>query len=248
MLVVSWVFTMLYRWMCVASLALAAGLGADWKDQPFPNWNDDAVMRILTDSPWAKPRSVRIEWRKREDRPITYKDVPGADHGNAIPNSGGSPVGGIGAGVPKSHLPERADLIVRWASALPIRHAKALYRQRDEKLSADRMNELIGVPAPDYVVEIFGVPAVVAHKGTGSVEAVIRDSARLETKTGRRLRPSRVEATVHGLELIILVHFSRSSPIQAIDRELEFYADLQVFDVKERFKLSAMMYQNHLEM
>jgi len=239
---------MLYRWLLAIAFVLAAAFGSDWKDQPFPNWNDDAVFQMLTDSPWSKPKTVRIEWRKREDRPITYKDVPGADRGNPIPNGGGSPVGGIGAGVPKSHLPDRADLIVRWASALPVRHAKALYRQRDEKLSADRMNELIGVPERDYIVEIFGVPAVVAHKGTGSVEAIVRDSAWLQTRTGRKLRPNRVEATVHGLNLIILVHFPRTNPIQAIDRELEFFADLQVFEVKEKFKLGAMMYQTHLEL
>jgi hypothetical protein len=214
----------------------------------FPNWDDHAVLRMLTDSPWAKPRTVRIEWRKKEDQPFSYKDVPGADRGNQIPTAGGSPVGGIGAGVPRTHLPERADLIVRWASALPMRHAKALYRQRSEKLSPDRMNELVGEADQDYVLEIFGVPALVAHQGTGSVESVIRQSAWLETKTGRRLRPNRVEATLHGLDLIVLVHFPRSNPIQATDKELEFYADLQVFDVREKFKLSTMVYQSHLEL
>jgi hypothetical protein len=241
---------MLYRSM-VASLMFAsalAGFGFDWKDQSFPNWDDDAVMRLLTDSPWAKPRTVRIEWRKRDPGAITYKDVPGADRGNPIPTNVGSPVGGIGGAAPKSHLPERADLIVRWASALPVRHAKALYRQRSEKLTPEKMNELIGVPDRDYLVEIFGVPAVVAHQGAGSVESVIRQSAWLETKSGRKLRPNKVEATIHGLELIILVHFSRANPIQPIDKDLEFYADLQLFELKEKFKLSTMLYQNHLEL
>jgi hypothetical protein len=235
---------MLHRWM----LVLVFAMGADWKDRSFPNWDDDTVLRLLTDSPWAKAKTVPFIWEKREERPLTYKDVPGADRGNPIPTGAGSPVGGIGGGVPKSHLPDRADLIVRWSSALPVRHAKALYRQRDEKLNADRINELIGVPDQDYIVEIFGVPAVVAHQGTGSVESVARQSAWLKTKSGRTLRPNRVEATVHGLELKILIHFSRTNPIQPIDRELEFFADFQIFKLSEKFKLSQMMYQNHLEL
>src|SRR5689334_4918527 len=110
---------MLYRSMFAVTCFAAAVLSAGWKEQQFPHWDDDTVLRMLTDSPWARPKSVRIQWRKRDPRDITYKDIPGADRGNPIPTNVGSPVGGIGAGVPKSHLPDRADLIVRWASALP---------------------------------------------------------------------------------------------------------------------------------
>ena len=96
--------------------------GTDWKDSPFPNWSEDSVLRLLTDSPWAKPKSIHFTWTKREDQPISYKDIPGADPNPTI--KGGSPVGGIGA--PKSKLPDKADIIIRWVSALPERHAKAL--------------------------------------------------------------------------------------------------------------------------
>lgn len=222
--------------------ASVLGISADWKTQSFPNWDEEAVLRLVTDSPWAKQRTVRMEWRNRIEIPFSYKDVPGADHSNQpLP---GSPVGGIGGGVQRSHLPEKADLIIRWASALPVRQAKALYRHREEKKD---LQELIGAGDSDYVVEIYGVPALVAHQGTGTVESVVKQSAWLQTKS-RKMRPSRVEATVHGGDLTVMVHFAKSPAIEVGDQTVDFSADFQIFAVREKFKLSAMMYGNRLEL
>ncbi len=205
------------------------------------------MLRLLTDSPWSNPRTVKFEWRKREDQPpITYKDVPGAD-----PQAGrypvGSPVGGIGGKV-KEHLPDRADVIFRWASALPVRHASALYKLRDQKLPPGRLNGLIGTPDDTYVLEVFGLPIVMAHQGTGSVESVFQRATILRTKSGRVLRPARVEAVVSGQELTVRIHFSRANPIEAKDREIEISGEVQVLEFKERFKLGAMIYQGRLEL
>jgi hypothetical protein len=230
-----------------ANLLLLSGavflFASDWKGKAFPNWSEDAVLELLTDSPWAKPRTVHFTWTKRGEQPFTYKDVPGADHGPQTPI--GSPVGGIGA--PKPKMPDRADIIVRWASALPVRHAKALYRQRERNLDDSKLNALIGAPAPDYVLEIFGIPALVAHQGTDTVAAVVKDSVHLRTRAGKDLRPSRVEVTLDGMNLDIRVHFSRKDPIQLADKEIEVAGDIQVFEFKEKFKVSAMVYQGHLE-
>lgn len=232
------------RLFLIALLLAVPAMPEDWKDKPFPNWSDDDVARMVTDSPWAKAKSVRLKWVKDDYRGITYKDIPGADHSPTV--SGGSPVGGIG--VPRSSLPDRATFLLRWASALPVRRAKALYKQRDEKLDGARLNELTGTQGNDYVLEIYGVPAEVAHLGTGSVELIVTRSAYLRTKSGRTIRPSRVEAQLHATSMTILVHFPRTPPIQLSDGEIECYADLQVFEVKEKFKLSSMMYLDHLEL
>ncbi len=229
--------------VCTAILAAALCSGADGKGQPFPNWTDEEVLKIVADSPWAKEKSVRLIWQRKNEQNFTYKDVPGAD---PTAQKIGGPIGGIG--VPRSSLPDRATIIVRWASALPIRHAKALYKQRDEKLDAGKLNELVGVAGPDYVLEIYGVPAEVAHKGTGSVEMVVQQSAYLRTRSGRTIRPTKVEASLHAATMTILVHFPRSQALTAADQEVECYADFQIFDVREKFKLNAMVYLNHLEL
>ncbi|HUQ94775.1 MAG TPA: hypothetical protein VM120_24050 [Bryobacteraceae bacterium] len=230
---------MLFR-IAVMSILAVAGMGAGWKDSAFPNWSEDVLLQLVTDSPWAKPKTVGFNWTKRAEQPLTYKDVPGADHNPAAPT--GSPVGGIGGRKPK--LVDRADIIIRWASALPIRQAKALYRQSD----AGKVAAAVGGSQPDYVLEIFGVPAVVAHRGTGSVESVAMQSVYLRTASGHILKPGRVEATLQGLTLNILVYFPRKIPITLADREVECAGDLQLFEFKEKFKLRSMVYREQLEL
>ena len=234
----------MYR-ICFAVLALAAG-AAEWTSKPFSEWSQDTVLRLLTDSPWSKGSSANIEWTKRESRPLTYKDIPGADH-NVAKDSSLGPLGGIGA--PKPKLPVKADLLIRFPNALPLRHAKAVYRMRDEKLPADRLNSLIDAPVSSfYIVEIFGVPSEVAHQGAGSVEALITRSAYLRTRQGRKYLPARTAVTIQATTLKILVYFPNEEPLKPADEEIEFFADIQLLKCKERFRLSQMMYMGRLEL
>lgn len=219
-------------------------LAADWDAKTFPNWSESAVLKLLTDSPWTRQKTVSFQWVKKNEQPFTYKDVPGADPSKTAPM--GSPVGGIGK--PKSHLPDKADILLRWTSALPIRQAKALYQQRDEKLPAEKLDGLVAKSDGDFVLEIFGLPAEIAHKGAGSVESVIKQSAYLRAKTGRTMRPSRVEVNLSALTLNILIHFAKADALKLEEKEVEFYADVQLFELKERFRLSSMVFAGKLEM
>lgn len=227
-------------------LALTAA-AAEWSSKPFPNWSEDTVLKLLTDSPWSKGKTVDIEWHKRELRPITYKDIPGADH-NTVKDPGLGPLGGIGAPMPK--LPDKANLLIRFPNALPMRHAKALYRLRDEKLPDGQLNSLIDTPTQSthYVVEIFGVPSEVAHQGTGSVAALITRSAYLKTRFGRTYHATKTDVTIQPTTLKILVYFPNEEPLKVADDEIEFFADVQLFKCKEHFKLKQMNYLGRLEL
>ncbi|MBL8230021.1 MAG: hypothetical protein JNL98_16150 [Bryobacterales bacterium] len=229
----------------IAAFLLIAlpGAAADWKRIPFPDWSDETVLRLLTDSPWAKPRTVAFTWHKPEQKPFTYKDVPGADPSKAAPP--GSPVGGIGGKI-KTHLPDKGDILIRWASALPVGHAKALYQLRDEKLPASRLNGLIPTPGDTYILEIFGLPVEMAHLGAGSLELLARQNVTLRTKSGRLLKPVKAEARV-GANVTLLIHFSKENPLQAKDQEVECEGDLQIFRFREKFRLGEMRYQDRLE-
>src|SRR5262245_12158713 len=124
-----------HNFMSCTRRALLAGLSgsllgaADWKNASFPNWSEDTVLRLLVDSPWANSRTVKMTWygNREANSHITYKDVPGTQPGTPASSTapGGSPVGGIGSGKIRNKLPDSADLIFRWASALPVRQAKA---------------------------------------------------------------------------------------------------------------------------
>ncbi len=229
-------------------LGVSAFAGDGWKKTSFPDWSNDAVIDLVTDSPWAKPETVNLTWKKYEGRPFTPLDVPGVNRSpTAQPGmiQGGSPVGGIGAAKPKT--PGDADILIRWASALPVRQAKALYRQRDEKLPVPKATEFIAPRGGGYVLEIYGVPAEVAHQGPETVADIARQSVYLKTKTGRTLRPQRAEANVNGLKLTILVYFSDADPIRLEDGEVEAIGDIQIFKFRARFPLKPMVYLGRLE-
>lgn len=233
----------MHRYLFLVAAALSA---SEWSAKPFPEWPAESVFRMLTASPWSKGSSANIEWTKREVKPITYKDIPGADHG-VLKDSGLGPLGGIGA--PKPKLPTKADLLIRFPNALPMRHAKAMYRLRDEKLPVGRLNSLIDAPVINhYVVEIFGVPSEVAHQGAGSIEFLVSRSAYLKTKFGRKYQPAKVEVTIQPTTLKILVFFPNEEPLRVSDEEVEFFADLQLLKCKERFRLHQMTYMGRLEL
>lgn len=230
--------------LALLPLLPAPGFAQNLGKPPFPDWRDSTVLKLLTDSPWARPFKVRLQWSDPRDQPISYKDVPGADQSPT--RKSGSPIGGIG--VPKIKLPLDADLLLRWASALPVRQAAALYKQRDSKLPAAKINELVGVPAADYVLELRGVPSEIAHSGAESVEMIARQSCRLRTASGRTLKPVSARVNIQGSTMTVYVHFPRSEPIETADRDVEFLGDFQIFEVRQRFRLSSMTYLGRLDL
>jgi hypothetical protein len=217
-------------------------LAGDFDAKPYTTWDERTVLRVLTDSPWSKPVTVSLTWVKREQQPASYKDIPGANGTKS--NSSLGPLGGIGA--PKPKYPTKADLLVRWVSALPVRQATGVYRQRTEKLDQIRTNEIIGADGDDYVLEIFGAPVELAHSGAESVEAIAVSAVTIRTAAGRLLKPTSAKVTLQGETLAIRVHFPRTLAVQPDDRELEVSADFQIFPLKVRFRLSAMTYLGRL--
>lgn len=237
---------------------LPSALAGEFKAAPFPNWNDDTVLKLLVDSPWAHARTVKLSWYglRGDAEAISYKDVPGTRPG--LPTSatvqGGSPVGGIGGGATKmrNKLPDQADLIFRWSSALPVRQAKALYRAREQKRDLARVGEMVeAMPLPGHVLEIYGIPLVAAHAGVEAVSAKLRQSTVLRSKNNRvRMVPDRVDTAVMGEWLSISIHFpAPASPFRAEDRELTCTGSAgELFAFEERFRLSDMKYQGSLEL
>lgn len=225
----------------LAALAASGVRAAEWDTKKFPGWNEETVMKLLTDSPWAKPKSAHVTWTRQEERPITYKDVPGAQQTKQTPI--GSPVGGIGA--PKPKLPDKVDFILRWSSALPVRQARALYLQRSDNRPPAELNELIGTRPPGCELEIFGLPAMIAHKGAGTIEHLLKQTATIVTRSGRTIRPEGAEVTTQALNLTVKVRFPRV--LTAADKEFEISAGLQLFDFREKFRLGAMTYLGNLE-
>ena len=195
---------------------------------------------------------MKLQWygKREAERTITYKDVPGTRPGTPASSTaqGGSPVGGIGSGRVNNILPDSARLIFRWASALPVRQAKALYRARQNKEDAAKAVEMVEARAGSaYAFEIFGLPTVAAHAGTEAISASLTRSAAIRTKGGRLIRASRTVTELAGDVLSATLYFPREEPIVDDDREIEVLGDVELFSFGERFRLRDMHYLDSLE-
>lgn len=235
----------------LSGFALGTARAGNWKNAAFPNWSEDSVFQLLVDSPWARPRAVKMMWygKKEAASHVTYKDVPGTQPG--LPSStgpGGSPVGGIGTGKIRNKLPETADLIFRWSSALPVRQAKALYKVREQKGQLAKAGDLVEARAGSgYALEIFGIPTVAAHAGTEAISALLTRSAIIRTKAGRVIRAARTNTELAGDILISTISFPRDEPLTVEEKEIEVSGDVQIFEFNERFRLKEMRYLDSLE-
>lgn len=219
--------------------ALRGAAAEDWS-----RWNDRKVLQILTDSPWAHRRRVRLEWFRRDPEPPRAEQMPGATGPNMRRPDGGNPIGGIG--VPRTSLPLEADLIIRWASALPVRQARALYIHRSHAASGRTLAELLEDDPEHAILEIHGLPAQIAHKGAGAVELAAMQGVRLRVGRGAVLAPVKTRADVTGLTLDLYAHFDRAS-LSPPRGEIEVAVDLQIARFRERFRPSRMVHEGRFE-
>lgn len=226
----------------------AAGLpAAVWERKKSAEWTDEEVRQILTDSPWAKVLTVPLKLEKPGERsPITWKDIPGA--GPTLPDTTpggmiGSPVGGIGA--PKPKLPQQAQIVVRWMSALPVRQALARHKYGAD---AEEARRFIEREENFYAIEVLGLPSLVAYRGPELIQTELHRTSYLRTKSGRLLRPESTYVAVQGLFLGITIRFPKHEPLTVKDGWVELGGRSELFEFRQRFELRRMLYGGRLEL
>jgi hypothetical protein len=220
---------------------------SSWLKNPFPEWSRDDVLRLLTDSPWAKSETLTFDFKDAvPGGPVTWKDLGVPGSGQAPTVQGGSPVGGIGA--PRSKDKIDADINVRWSSALPVRRARALTQFGPDGLESEAAREVLAPDEKFYVLEVSGVPAAVAFHGLEAMQADLYRTVRLTTGSRRSLAPDSVYVAPRGVTLNVTFRFSRTRPITAGDKKLELRIDYGLLKLRREWKLSDMAYDGKLEL
>lgn len=103
--------------LIVLSCAALAAVAADdpWKE-PYKQWGEKQIRRVMTDSPWSRQVTV----------PATWQSAPARDTAPVPPATGASTEAGVYAPpTPSSAASDtpQATFIVRWTSAATIRQA-----------------------------------------------------------------------------------------------------------------------------
>ena len=239
-------------------LVSAAGGRADefWESRTYPNWTGEEVDRLLTNSPWAKPMRVSFLLENRPgQRVMSFSDV-GLPPGIGLP--GGVPGWPGGVGFPRGRTgspgPQtggasaraEAYLTVRWSSALPVRQALLLDRSRRELALSGDAPAALELEQPDYLIDVFGLPAQTVSGGTKELATSLAATASLVRKGRRPVSAESVEIPPYGNHLSLHFRFPRTDPILLEDRQVEFFAAGGPFEFRKAFKLPPMVYGGRL--
>ncbi len=217
-------------------LLAAAGLvAADfWVEKDFTTWSDKEVLKMLTDSPWAK--QVRI---------IVSGGLAEGEGPQLIPQGTGV-TGGQPSRATQFDRIQRAKVTVTWASALPIKQAGV--RQAlglDAPMSAEGQ-KVLDRPELAYVVTVTDLPLAFSWlAGTGDV---LNSDTMLLRKDKAPIAPVDVRLfnSAETQSLTLVIQFPRTDPITLDDKDVEVVTKLGADEIKKKFKLSDMVFAGQL--
>lgn len=175
----------------IAGSACAVMLFASdfWKTKDSSQWDSDEINKILSDSPWAKAKTVQPEQSQARRRGMGRRGgfgfpgggYPGGGYpgggvgypggggagGGGYPGGGGGYPGGSSTGDPSANQP--MNLTIRWESAAPVE--QALMRQGGS--AADELKAASDAGQKYYVIEVLGLrlPARTQSRNRGVVDA-----------------------------------------------------------------------------
>ncbi|MBS1828395.1 MAG: hypothetical protein JST93_24020 [Acidobacteria bacterium] len=236
------------RRVFLASLAGVA-FGKDWEQPEYPNWSREFVDKMLTDSPWARPLTAPFVLPHSAPFTSSFSQI-GLPGGIGLPRIPGVGLpggtnrrypGGTGGGRDgrtSSGVKTEAYLTIRWSSALPIRQALSL---------EERTNE-VAPPSKDYLINIAGIPTVLATQDTSAIEKKLMKTATLSIKGRRSLHAAFVEVPEHGTHLMAAIRIPRFDGLAASEGVIEFTAEAGPIKIQTQFKLKPMLYHGNLEL
>jgi hypothetical protein len=99
---------------------------------------------------------------------------------------------------------------------------------------------------PDYILEIFGVPVILAPHGTERLEETLARTSRLSMEGRRPAPPSAVHIPEQGYHLSAEMRFPRFDRIGPEDGSVELSAEAGPLKIARAFRLKSMVYQGRL--
>ena len=226
-------------------------VGKQWDESKFPDWSTSTIDRLLSDSPWAKEWEATIEVPVERNAVSTFAQL-GMDLPRLPRVPQPSPAPGPTQRIPtipsdgpwsvRTHV----SVIVRWASARPVRRATALQQFGRNGLSDERAVELLKSTPEEYVVELAGLPRNAAGRGPEEIQKQLTKSAKLFVAGRRPLSPSKVSVPTYGLQVTASLRFPRYSNLTAEEGNIEVSAEAGQVRLSERFKLRSMIYEGEL--
>jgi hypothetical protein len=227
----------------------ASAFGSRWEDQQFPNWDEKLLEKLVSDSPWART------WKGTTYQPVSEKQLISSRWAQlgvgipSIPGLGAPRIPGTGPAPGRGDtgpaiLRVSVELIVRWASALPVRRALALQEFGRDGLGSEKAREMLSEQPAGYVMELAGIPRMLLSP---DLERQLR-KARLSVPGARSSTPLSVELPTMGLFLTARMTFPRWKDAATGEGAAAFALDMCGLRIQQEFKLRSMLYEGRLEL
>jgi hypothetical protein len=232
------------RALCILAVPGCLLLAGDpfWNSKPVPNWTEQDLHRILTDSPWARTVKVNLTRVQSEDERreggkmgqehgVGYDGVDGKTTRPKLPAS-------IVRGERARASSEPVTLTLRWESALPIRVAEA----------RARVVEPPTLPGDGYFLAVYGVPGANLKGDPKSLGDPLKKQAVLKREGKKDVKPLSVEVFRRDDGFVVVYRFPLSAEIADKDLHLDFSAQIGRITVAHAFDLAEMQFQGKLEL
>jgi hypothetical protein len=244
------------RWFLPIIVVLTLGLciafaGDFWKSKKYSTWSDEETKKMLEDSPWARQAPVKY----------IFTGGPGMGGGGRGGMGGGMPPGGMGGGMgggggeggggfgplgPPKPQAQTPKVTLRWQSAIPIKQAIARARYKDTVETSEEAAKSLAREETQYILGIIGIMGAPNSLKTD----VLKAGATLKIGELPPVQALDVLTDRQGMMTNIYVAFPKSQPgahvISESDKSLEFELKTPNVEVKAKFSIKDMMYQDKL--
>ena len=208
-----------------------------WQAKPYTEWNDNDLRKMITNSPWAKSFSP----------PETAVD-PGAS--SPLSEGGGRGRGGnsVVAGPAPVTNGTAPTIYARWQSALPVKEAFVRLKYGAEAATSPDAKQLLEKAETNYEIVLSGPLKSLLRGDTDSLKLSLMQSSSLTSKGKGPVKPSDVQLALSQDANNIVLHFPRTTPFTADDKDVEFETKFGDLVLKYKFRLKDMVFNGKLEM
>ena len=238
-------------WVVAGAVLVAADF---WESKHFTTWSDEEVEKLLGDSPWSREVTVPLG-SMRGGRGGNADGGGGGRRGGAGIGHGRPGVGGGGGYGPpggtrriesrpsQAPLPRKLSLTVSWRSALPFK--LALVRDGigiDARIPREQQ-DFLAKDEPFYVVTVSGFPRRFAEMAE---RRMLTPETMLKRERSDPIGSDDIRVVSHDGTVVVLCFFPRTDPITLDDRDVEFVLNMGRLEVKKKFKLEDMVFDDQL--
>jgi hypothetical protein len=225
------------RWylpiVAVLTIALCVAFAADfWKTKKYSTWSDEEVKKMIENSPWARKVPVKYPGAKSFG-------MPGG-------GMGGPPIGG-GGSLPPAPPDTTPKAVLRWQTALPIKEAIARARYKDQVETSEEAAKTLKREEVQYILGVTGLMGSPTAFKTEDLKA----GAKIKIGDLPPIPALDVMVDKQGFTTNLFIAFPKAMEgahrITEADGSVEFELKTPSIEIKWKFNLKEMVYQDKLE-